>query len=1164
MQRRQFIKSTTVAGLAFATLPVSAHLVNEDVGYNRPPLSSGLEWGVAAITLGKGLSSPFITGVGATLPEPKKWVGIDRFYRLGGENAPITPTKVYIGWDASALHVLFRCEEPYPKNRFHDHGVPMSEMANDLRRMDSNYPDRVDLWIRPEWKGASYYQFSLSLQGNKTGQHFAAVSKLSARETGVVNKYKPVMVDNFEGQTKLTDTGWMALISVPWIAIGGKPTAPFGLLLNRSRWRTSERLSPVGIDFDDAPALDLFMEADFGSRPKVYVYKKPLVKLPSGFLRWQKPALLSWPAHSERQEIWKLQEDLKTDTTPENFSNRVRVMQRWADMMVLEGFDFRERSGSPIKKNLFPSAVRQTVNQNLVQGKVNEACKQLHGYLRELDEVSRVWFADQSPGNIRDNEWIRLSALEAISLKPQEVLLTYRTDSRPINLYISFPKQGGVRIHNGTKGYFEPKALDLIQEKTSGSQTTISTSRYIVDIHKDSGAIYINNPNGDKLWQLLKEDIAILINNEHEVLAVDISGRLQSEEVVYGFGERFDTFNQRGNILTLWGMDNYQSITVGLRNEAYKPIPLFHSSRGYTLFVNSSYRMRADMGNGDPKKYRLTQHGPILDFYVWPANPQDAWLAFTDLTGKPLLPPQWSFEPWMGGTSGRWSSGPLKDPVAQMLQVTHRFRELDIPHPVIYAEGGGSDSPRLHKEMFALGIKPLAWMNSSISMEKQKVLMPKTDPQDLPFLRLKDGKPYVSKHAEYIDFSHPKSQELLSAFWQKRLDLGIAGSMVDFGDQVPEDALFYNGKDGKEMHNFYHYGYHKGFHDVFSERLGADHVLFGRAASPGTQQWVCQFAGDHRANFTGLKAAFLGGINLSTSGFSNWGSDLGGFYGWPDPEVYARWVAFGCFSPFMRCHGTEPREPWEYGDEMISVYKHFVWLRKNLLEYICNAAAEANETGFPLMRALPMAYPEEKWLARCDDEYMFGPDLLVAPLLKEGGKRKILFPSGRWTNLWNGEAIQGPVEQTVSATFLEIPVYLREGALMPVQLNKTLQWGASMTDNRVPAMVVTIPKAEVATKCREGKAVKATIIAKPIDEGFTIQMKGRADMRYLLLYGAKLKKVSVNGDILPQLEVKEIEVSPPGWYEKQGQIVIRLPHALYRDINIECTPVLKGILDIET
>ena len=163
--------------------------------------------------------------------------------------------------------------------------------------------------------------------------------------------------------------------------------------------------------------------------------------------------------------------------------------------------------------------------------------------------------------------------------------------------------------------------------------------------------------------------------------------------------------------------------------------------------------------------------------------------------------------------------------------------------------------------------------------------------------------------------------------------------MVDFGDTIREDDRFYNGRQGAEMHNEYALSYHRLYRETFAAKRGDDFILFARSGFAGDQANIGQFAGDHMPNFTGMRAALRGGLNLASCAFSNWGPDTGGYDGWPDPEVYIRWTEWSTFLPLMRYHETTPREPWEYGEEAIRIYKFYAWLRENLLDYIYSAGA---------------------------------------------------------------------------------------------------------------------------------------------------------------------------------------------------------------------------------
>ncbi len=199
-----------------------------------------------------------------------------------------------------------------------------------------------------------------------------------------------------------------------------------------------------------------------------------------------------------------------------------------------------------------------------------------------------------------------------------------------------------------------------------------------------------------------------------------------------------------------------------------------------------------------------------------------------------------------------------------------------------------------------------------------------------------------------------------------------------------------------------------------------------------------------------------------------------------------------------------------------------------------------------MMQAAALAFRGQAHLADCDDVYGFGPDLLVAPVHTPGLSREIVFPEGRWTHLWTGETVTGPCSRTVEVLLDDIPVYLREGALMPVHLDAALQWGQSLTRGRVAALVVTPPR-DPQTARRGG----ATFVSSPCPGGFELEMTGRAATRYLLIYGAGVAGVTVNGHEMTRLEGGKIEACPPGWFEDGARTVVRLPHGERRAITIQ-------------
>jgi alpha-glucosidase (family GH31 glycosyl hydrolase) len=440
----------------------------------------------------------------------------------------------------------------------------------------------------------------------------------------------------------------------------------------------------------------------------------------------------------------------------------------------------------------------------------------------------------------------------------------------------------------------------------------------------------------------------------------------------------------------------------------------------------------------------------------------------------------------------------------------------------------------------------LSWFYPVIPQAGQAKLMPEVKPAELPVLHMSD--PW-----QHVDFSNPNALELFRRWWKHRLDVGVAGSMVDFGDRVTEDAQFWDGKRGDEMHNFYSYDYHRTCSEVFHEKRGDDFILFGRAAAPGTQKWVAQFAGDHASNFKALRGVMTGALNLCACGFSTWGSDLGGFLGWPEPTVYMRWTQFGCFSPLMRCHGRTAREPWNYGDAAVANYKYYAWVRENLLDYIYNSAVEAHETGVPLMRSLAVAFPDETALATNGDEYMFGRDLLVAPVVDERDSRTICFPAGTWTSLWDGKSVAGPADSEVDVPPDRIPVYLRAGAVVPVELSAALEFGGSMTGGRVKVLVVTPPKTEEASSVRNEKGGSTEVALKLVTGGFDMALKNAPDTGYVLIYGTGAREVRMNGEVLSKMEDGGAVSVAGGWFDDSriNRVVVRLPAGTDKQMEVE-------------
>ncbi len=1120
------------------------------VGVNAAEKGDKLVWGINAIDLGP-------VGKGKVTPENllagKNVLSLNKFYRAGGDNSPVTPTECRIAYDSDTLYVVFRCTENNMHFPVKGHEDWYSQLYS-ATEQDACFPDKVDFFIFPDLGNESRYQFALTKEGQQFGNKVNVPVAEKLIFTDEKKKEKSEKVTAFKASVSTKDKEWIGLIRIPWSTIGGKPNASFGITPIRSRWRNSEVSSPVALDFNERPASNLYLETRLADKAKVYSDNKVLSLLPSGVMRWQRPALLDHPNQELMQQIWEMQQQLQRPTDDKNFEQKIYLTQRWFDLLVLEGFSFNTGQGAIVDENMYPSALRAKINKTLREKNIPEAHKILDSYLHKLDRVSRQWFADGSVGNILKKEWKSIAELKSTEEKGNTLIMHCMAADFPVDLNLSLPKEGGIRLYTNSQGYFKPTELSPLNvTKETGKQiiSPVETDGVRLILEEKPFKITLFDPAGKEKLVINSSDISFRVDQNGKIIAVDFRNHLDRNEVIYGFGEKSDRFNQNGNVFTLWGMDVWNDLTVGLRNQSYKPIPIFHSSKGYMVFDNSSYRLRADIGNTRPDQYRISQFGPIFDYYIWVSTPEKALQSYTSLTGKPILPPKWAFEPWMGRTGRSWTNdAPDHDPVAEQMRVVKKFAELDIPHSAIYAEGIGANTPALHSFMAPRGIKVLSWYYPAISPREQKKLMAEYKTEDLPILKTDTTIP--NKVIDYVDFTNPLAKEVSKRWWELRLDLGVAGSMIDFGDRVPEDAVFYDGRKGAEMHNFYSYDYHRTYSEVFRDRRGDDYILFGRAAAPGTQKFAGQFSGDVRANFVGLYGGMQGVLNLSACGFSTWGSDLGGFRAWAEPEVYMRWTQFACFSPLMRCHGRTPREPWNYGDKAVPNYKYYTWVRENLLNYIYNAAVRAHETGIPMMRSMAIAFPEQVALAGIDDQYMFGRDLLVAPVVNENHSRSISFPAGKWIDLWSGKALSGSTTIQYNAPIETIPVFMKEGSVIPVRLNSNLKFGESMTGNQVNALMVTAPKDKEKISLVNDQNKAASVSMQENANSFSVQMNNLPEMLYLIIYDTLVKGVKIEGKELPQLKGEELSSLPVGWYKDSSlnRIVIRLPRSITNEVEI--------------
>ena len=492
---------------------------------------------------------------------------------------------------------------------------------------------------------------------------------------------------------------------------------------------------------------------------------------------------------------------------------------------------------------------------------------------------------------------------------------------------------------------------------------------------------------------------------------------LGPDEAIWGFGQRFDAFNMRGRRMESWVTDGWNRLDT-----AYIAVPFYISSHGYGLLVNSTGRVVFDIGSerNDELLVMVPEEGAEL--ITFHGTPAEVSRAYTAMVGRPQSAPAWIFRPWMSRNSyyGMYE-------INRMLR---RMHELDMPVGVVVLEAWAEE---LHNFQFERRRYPypITWIRRLLDNDVHVVcwITPSVWPdseahrqaRDKGYLVLdEDGSEHVVRWLENgrkIDFRIPEARTWWRDLQVPLAETGISGIKTDGGEHMP-DPVF---------RNEHPYHYQKASLDAFraAEREG---ITFSRSGNPLTAGLSLVWAGDQYAEWSRLAAVVRAGLSAAFSGYPLWGHDIGAYSGVPEKDLYIRWLQFGAFSPIMQFHGEVPREPWHYDDETVDIARFYFAVRERLRPHLEVWAEEAITDGTPILRPLPWHYPEDIEAHHVDDQYLFGPDLLIAPLVTAERTRSVYLPEGDWVDLWNGSSHIGPLELEYQAPLHQIPAFVRADA----------------------------------------------------------------------------------------------------------------------------------------
>jgi len=593
-----------------------------------------------------------------------------------------------------------------------------------------------------------------------------------------------------------------------------------------------------------------------------------------------------------------------------------------------------------------------------------------------------------------------------------------------------------------------PKTGWRIAEDAAG--WSIETGRVKLHLDRDPYRLRLVDPAGDERFAEAPDDRDIRGAYHHFPTGHArglrwLTARLKPGEAIFGLGEHFGSLDRRGQAFASWTVDAF-----GVRSDrAYKNVPLLLSSAGYAVFFDMTAPIYYDLGQASVAAWQATARADHLRAYLIAGDGIPSLIrSYHELTGRPTVPPDWSFGFWIS----RWGYRNREEVMA----VARRMREERIPCDVIhidpywmrYHEGHHGDfewdesafpDPKgMIDELKALGFKLSLWESPYVPLDSEM----RVEGERRGFLmKTKAGAPALvhgfAKPSAAVDFTNPEAVDWFKAKNERLLKTGVAVMKTDFAEDLPGDAIAYDGTSAEQLHNLYPLLYQRAVFET-TQAVHGYGLIWGRSGYAGSQRYPVHWGGDPACTFEDMAASLRGALSWILSGAAFASFDMGGFFGIPQltdppsPELYVRWSQMGLLFSHARAHGhTAPREPWAYGEPALSIFRRYAQLRYRLLPYLYAAARRAPE-GIPLARPLVYDHPSDPTTYHVDDEYVLGPDLLVAPMFKPHGSRDVYLPAGAWYDFWTDRRFDGGRWIHYDAELETLPLFVRAGAVLPM------------------------------------------------------------------------------------------------------------------------------------
>jgi len=668
-----------------------------------------------------------------------------------------------------------------------------------------------------------------------------------------------------------------------------------------------------------------------------------------------------------------------------------------------------------------------------------------NGYWLVRDQYTPIYAVEYFDSEIHGDELV----VYASTVPVQQRGMTL--NSALITVRLSSPMENVIKVSIAHFLGTPDKQPSFEKRKKEGNFVTISEDKekIVFSSGKTNAVISKAKPYG---WSLsFEEDGRVITGSAFRNMSCMVdkaAGKsymleqllLDIGENVYGLGERYTPFVKNGQEVSIWNEDGGTA-----SEQTYKNIPFYISSKGYGVFVDNPGDVQFELGSEKVERVSFSVEGQKLDYYlINGSTPKHTIELYTDLTGKPALPPAWSFGLWL---TTSFTTSYDEETVTSFIQ---GMEDRNIPLHTFHFDcfwmkayewcsfewdnETFPDPVGMLQRYKDRGLHICVWINSYIG---QKSKLFKEGMEKGYFVKRTDGSVWQTDLWQagmaLVDFTNPAAVDWYTSKLEVLLDMGVDCFKTDFGERIPVTGVqYFDGSDPVRMHNYYTFLYNQAVFRLLERKRGlGEATLFARSATAGGQQFPVHWGGDCSASYLSMAETLRGGLSLSLCGFGFWSHDIGGFESTASADVYKRWCAFGLLSSHSRLHGSQTyRVPWLFDEEACDVLRFFVNLKCRLMPYLYAKAMEAHEKGVPMLRAMFLEFPEDPNCLPLDRQYMLGDSLLVAPVFRSTGEVSYYLPAGKWTHLISGEEKEGGRWYNETYDYFSLPLFVREGSII--------------------------------------------------------------------------------------------------------------------------------------